>query len=707
MTTKLNHTKITLIGLVLLGVPLLAFAASTIQVTTNDLEAAANNAAHPTLSAISMAEKLFGDIALNPIAMVGSPNTILGEVLAVINLVLMAMGSIWVTWSIMSGSMMTAQEGVFLGKRMHSAWVPLRLTFGAASLIPFFKGLCLSQIIMLWAIQLAIGGGNMVWAKGVDWISVGGSIVSPIRYTESENITKSLLDAHLCVDSMNFGLLKSNFPASYGHQMVNTDNGGRAARFGSANGAAGECGQFDMPVEGGDYLTKSNGELKSAKFFALSAKVKTIADDISGKVITAVMNPAETAVLPVYPTDKVKEAAAWYNNELKGITAALINIANAGTDKGLMINQLKADAKEQGFATAGAWFFTLSSKNSDADSAIKPNVIVSKLPQAPDNVAFIGANDIYQLTTKIVNASHAKENDKYDPSAGDGGLWTKFLQYAGLCDTIKGKCSLGQTIVASMTQAGSEDQNALLRIADMGNVITGTGAAIFTGAGAIEGASKGVDDSLAGQAVNLSGAGIAVGAVKGAALKWVGMASGSGYTLFIFGLLCAVYIPMIPAVIWVMRMISIVAVWVEAVVSAPMWAFAHLSTDGEGLGQRTQHGYLFLLNVLLNPMLSVLGLLLAVVALDIFSTFFLTLYPIIIANASADSWTGLLKIVAYLIAFVLVNLAIVNLCMQLINVVPDNILAWVGGQMQQTLGRNGEDAVSGAVKDALDFTKKK
>ena len=76
------------------------------------------------------------------------------------------------------------------------------------------------------------------------------------------------------------------------------------------------------------------------------------------------------------------------------------------------------------------------------------------------------------------------------------------------------------------------------------------------------------------------------------------------------------------------------------------------------------------------------------------------------ANASADSWTGLLKIVAYLIAFVVVNLGIVNICMQLINIVPDNILAWVGGQMQQSLGRSGEDAVSSAVKNALDITDK-
>ena len=697
---KLNNTKLCLIGLAMLGVPLLAFAGGVI--TTEGLQDAANGAAHPTLSAISMAEKLFGDIALNPMAMVGTPNTILGEVMAVINLVLMAMGSVWVTWSILSGSMMTAQEGVFLGRRMHSAWIPLRLTFGAASLIPFFKGLCLSQLIMLWAIQLAIGGGNMVWAKGVDWISTGGSIVSPIRFVESENITKSLLDAHLCVDSLNFGLLKNGFPASYGYQMVNTDTG-RAARFGSNKGAAAECGQFDMPVEGTDYLTRSNGELKSAKFIELSAKVKVIADNLSGAVITAVMNPAEAATFPAYPTNKVREASFWYNDQLKSTNAALINIANTNTDKGLMLSQLKADAKEQGFATAGAWFFTLSSKNSAADSAIKPNVIISKQPQSPESSVFVGANDIYQITTKIVNASHAKENDKYDPSAGDGGMWTKFMQYAGLCETIAGKCSLGQTIVKDMTQAGSEDQNALIRISEMGNVITGTGAAMFTGAGAVEGAMDGANESFAGWLANKSGAGVAIGAIKGAAEQWADMAASGGFTLFIFGLICAVYIPMIPAIIWVMRMISIIAVWVEAVVSAPMWAFAHFDTEGEGLGQRTQHGYLFLLNVLLNPMLSVVGLLLAVVALDIFSTFFLTLYPTIIANASADSWTGLLKIVAYLIAFVVVNLGIVNICMQLINVVPDNILAWVGGQMQQALGRNGEDAVSSAVKDALDI----
>ena len=208
---------------------------------------------------------------------------------------------------------------------------------------------------------------------------------------------------------------------------------------------------------------------------------------------------------------------------------------------------------------------------------------------------------------------------------------------------------------------------------------------------------EGADDSLLGRAAKNP----ATGAVVGVAKIWLGLGAGALEILMLFGLVCATYIPLIPAIVWLMRMVSIMAQWVEAIASSSVWAFAHLDTDGEGMGSRSGHGYLFLFSVLLNPMLSILGLILSMAALDIMSTVLLLIYPDMIANAAGENWTGLLTIIAYLIIFVIINLILVNLCMQLINVVPDNIMDWVGGRISSSIGKNGEDMVSGAAKGAV------
>lgn len=77
------------------------------------------------------------------------------------------------------------------------------------------------------------------------------------------------------------------------------------------------------------------------------------------------------------------------------------------------------------------------------------------------------------------------------------------------------------------------------------------------------------------------------------------------------------------------------------------------------------------------------------------------LFPTIIANASADSWTGIIKIVGYLAAFVVILQTIVSLSFGMIRFVPDQVLGWLGGNMQNQIGAHAEDTVGGAAKNAM------
>lgn len=158
---------------------------------------------------------------------------------------------------------------------------------------------------------------------------------------------------------------------------------------------------------------------------------------------------------------------------------------------------------------------------------------------------------------------------------------------------------------------------------------------------------------------------------------------------------------MIPAVIWIGAVGSLLAVWVEAVVAAPLWAFTHLDTDGEGMGQRSTTGYLFIVNVLFRPSLMVVGFLLGSMMVDIMTDYVMALYPIIIANASMNSWTGMIKIAGYVAAFVIILQMIVNMSFQLIRFVPYQVLGWLGGNATNSIGAQASDEVGGAAKNAM------
>lgn len=158
-------------------------------------------------------------------------------------------------------------------------------------------------------------------------------------------------------------------------------------------------------------------------------------------------------------------------------------------------------------------------------------------------------------------------------------------------------------------------------------------------------------------------------------------------TLFLFGMMLSVYLPMIPLIHWLGAVMSWLGKVVEGVINASLWAFAHLDTDGEGMGRRAEHGYTFMLSLLLTPLLMVLGLVMSIVVMQVVGSLFAAIFPIAIADIQADSTTGLLSIVGFIIIFSTVSVTIVSSCCELIHIVPDTALSWIGASSGQGIGR--------------------
>lgn len=64
------------------------------------------------------------------------------------NTLILTVGLAWLTYGVVGGLVQTAHEGEFLGKRMSTTWIPIRLTTGIVTLVPFVNGWSIGQLFV-------------------------------------------------------------------------------------------------------------------------------------------------------------------------------------------------------------------------------------------------------------------------------------------------------------------------------------------------------------------------------------------------------------------------------------------------------------------------------------------------------------------------------------------------------------------------------
>jgi defect-in-organelle-trafficking protein DotA len=106
-----------------------------------------------------------------------SGSQIFGHMMSVLNLSVMALGSIVIMYTLIVGTLNTAHEGEFLGKHWSSIWLPVRATVGMTLLVPKASGYCLMQVLVMWVVVQGIGAADKLWAAALDYMAMGGKLV--------------------------------------------------------------------------------------------------------------------------------------------------------------------------------------------------------------------------------------------------------------------------------------------------------------------------------------------------------------------------------------------------------------------------------------------------------------------------------------------------------------------------------------------------
>lgn len=150
--------------------------------------------------------------------------------------------------------------------------------------------------------------------------------------------------------------------------------------------------------------------------------------------------------------------------------------------------------------------------------------------------------------------------------------------------------------------------------------------------------------------------------------------------LWALGASLAIYMPLVPFMIFTMAAIGWLLTVIEAIIAAPLIALGLVTPSGDELG-KLEHALMLLANIFLRPMLMIFGFLLAgrlykaaITLIDFgMADVFKTIDVVTIFSS-----------VVIMFLYVTFVLSITNVCFSLIYAVPDKILRWMGGHAEST-----------------------
>ncbi len=638
---------------------------------------------------------------------------VLGTVFMFINMGLLTLGGIFLSYKGLAAITHTAQDGEFMGKSFNTVWVPIRIGTGVVSLIPIAGGWSALQIVMLWIGIMGAGLGNMAWQGAVENFKPFRSFVLQPQdgSTADKNFIPNLYKMHACVESHNKQEAGSNWAmATVGNPAAGDMN---VIQFGSAGGANAECGKISMSQisttdlvdydgKGGMVFSNSAdvGINTRDQKIALAAATQRVFDDYSIIIKTAaydfvdktpamsVNNPDSVTTITPYDPVQLRDWSYAYQVKMSDAIAGAMVASNAmdGAKQDMLQH-----AKDDGFTTAGAFYMNMAQASYAINSlAQSVSPVIKSVPEAPE------ANDsIWGRAYSLIESS--KKAAKVGVSAG-GGSGTPNEAWAMIMESAPSNLKIGPGIVAFWITEGTGEP-VIIRLKNLADRMIGLATAFTVASAAAIGLiNLIVDNSVVNMATAVFSGGTATVALA-VAKVFLDMISLICQIALGFFLMASIYLPLVPFIIFMGQILNWLITVVEGVAAAPFLAFAHFDTDGEGLGHKTQYGYVFMLQSFMRPVMLVLGFIFSCMLLEAIGGYVMAIYPLVVANVQMDSMTGLFSIFGFIAIFYVIMVGLINTCFSVTYLLPDAIFAFIGAHSSATsqAGRNEHQSVRDAV----------
>ncbi|QYG06247.1 DotA/TraY family protein [Janthinobacterium sp. PAMC25594] len=643
------------------------------------LPTAANAAAFFEVSCNSQAVKLF----LVPIfgSMFSECGGVPGafeKTMGVFNAGMMTIGGIIAAYTLVVGAMQTAHDGDMLGKQWSSMWIPIRTALGVGMVVPVAGGYCVAQMLFGFLIGQGVAFADNVWSKYIDATSTVEGMAPTIVMPAVAELAKGVLISQLCVEGYNSGVVE-------GMNSKMTAKSSVGARFYGINGGN-DCG-------GVAYNTIRLAAAKTKASLLGTTTDPSALNTVQDAHIAALstmekdMNKIALEVV-AFAKDEGKEpnVIAAVNASISQYQKTVAASASVFTQKDDMKKFMDA-AKEDGWLLAGAWFMKSAQMQGEVRRAIA-DVPTATSPSLDSNSYAAGGDTgkFVQALAGIVSRSggaRIADKDVVDAAGrvGDSSnplsRVAKDLSASIFTDGVLGALTLNQ------------DRHPLMAMKDFcDNLMVGAELGIVAGVamvGASE-ATKATNGSAWGEVLGVltlgtskAIAGAAVGALN--AVGWIMIAICS--TLLVFAASGAVFLPMLPFLLYFGATCGWLLLCIEAVIAAPLWAVMHLNPHGDGLAGNARQGYLLLLGVTLRPGLITLGYVAALTALGpvlgAFNEVFASAFKMSQTGSLAGLGTSIMMIAIYFGSAVYLIKHVIGF----IHKIGSDILRWVGGGKEQ------------------------
>lgn len=683
---------------------------------------------------------LLGTFFTNPFAAIGTASTLLGSMFLVFNTFILVAGTIWATYGIGVAIVQTAHEGQLMGKKLSQVWLPIRMVTGVASLIPAFGGFSLSQAVLVFATTLGIGAANLGFNAMVDGTNNLTTIVAPAFVSPKAQGAASLEQAAFSLFRSQVCMLAQN---AYAEAQEREGMNMTADRI-TANSAAGGSlaavtyGKPDAPTYCGGVIVDATNVVADGRSSSSMGGYRVASVNYDN--IARTMQQRAQANFPNFTQQIQALASNWYTSfvasqnggpvavmptlQLEGIAANYYATLQAATgDQTQQAQALNSSAiaamKKFGWFGAGAWYATLAEVNAamaQAAQSVSFRTFPLLVNSGGNNTKLNQAMDGLVASGESAQAAPANAQAKGNSSGAQALCALLSSSLADATTAPTGNCSFGQSFAMKLIDlstsgaGGATSTNGsdlrlidpIIAMKNMGDylmVAAESGFVIYsyvkanTGMGESD-EKKSSGSSVAGTVITKVAKFFASGLVTAleSIMAMLPMLLGA---MFVLGAVMSLWIPMVPFVNWWGGLVQYLTIFFEGIAAGPIWAFVHLDANGEGMGQRTETGYLFIINMLFRPFLMLLGFVAAAALMIVMGSFLFWLYPSVMGNVQGNSVTGIASIIGFLFIFWVLMHTLVTTLSNMSVLLPDQALGWAGKAIGATLGRDADQQSRG------------
>lgn len=593
------------------------------------------------------------------------------------NVIIFTLGIIIIAWTTLVSTISTAQEGEVLGKKFSSIWIPARVGFGMYLLLPSgTSGYSLLQLAVMWMIVQGVGAANSIWKEIVlDPNSIHSDTRSGDVMAVQERV-EQLLRVAMCAEAINSDstLLAAGQSDAQNQpvQIYRTYDGseqviniGLVTYDGSDAAKAKMCGQIRFEQRPPWNEPANQETLVSGGETALLAL---------GNSAYEVMNLAE---------------ADWvqYNNLAVAIRSIKSAYTSVNIDQNL--DSVKQRAIEEGWIHVGSFYFNIvggfgggSGGTLIGDFSVEtPNT--DAIREVYGSMSTNAIQRISEGYSEYINEANKHFRAQADATANfqssnSGGLNLNTNYSAGgaqsILNAIFGSLfsNLRNALQEQITQnnsSGNEFRDPVVSMSRFGSeVVSIIEIVFFVGLGLafLVWLGGGIMCSIQPLCNTLN-------FVIGIVMSVVGMLIS---LLYVGSLTMALYIPMIPYLVFTFAALTWIILVIEAILAAPLVGLTLVMPSEDELGKAT-NGIVILFGLFLRPPLMVLGFLFSVKLLFVAFAMLNFGFNATISIATAEN-RALFASIAVFTLYVGLCIALVHECFTLIYKVPDQVLRWIG-----------------------------